>query len=309
MEGVIVTELGERLKQEREAKGLSINQLQDMTKIQKRYLVGIEEGNYSMMPGKFYVRAFIKQYAEALGLDPDEIFEQYKEDIPTTYNEDLPEQLSRVQSRKSMSPGTSKVLDFLPKILIAVFVIGALVLVWYWMVVRSAGDGATNQENEGNNPVNIEESKEVVDEGANSEDDTAGEDTAESPDTTNNDNDVEEPVEEPEAPAQELAVAENNGSSTVYDLKNADKFEIEIIASTGSTWVSVKNGAGKSFFEKTLQEDDSETVDLTNEAEAVIRVGYVPSTDIFINGEKLEYAVSPNERTTQNITIRYTKSE
>lgn len=306
MEGVIVTELGERLKQEREAKGLSINQLQDMTKIQKRYLVGIEEGNYSMMPGKFYVRAFIKQYAEALGLDPDEIFEQYKEDIPTTYNEDLPEQLSRVQSRKSMSPGTSKVLDFLPKILIGVFVVGALVLVWYWMV-KSAGDEATNQENDGNNPVNIEESKDVADEGENT-DDTAGEDTVENPDGTNEENEVEEPVEEPETPVQELAVAENNGSSTVYDLKNADKFEIKV-ASTGSTWVSVKNGAGKSFFEKTLQKDESETVDLTNETDAVIRIGFVPSTDIFINGEKLEYAVPPKERTTQNITIRYTKSE
>lgn len=306
MEGVIVTELGERLKQEREAKGLSINQLQDMTKIQKRYLVGIEEGNYSMMPGKFYVRAFIKQYAEALGLDPDEIFEQYKEDIPTTYNEDLPEQLSRVQSRKSMSPGTSKVLDFLPKILIGVFVVGALVLVWYWMV-KSAGDEATNQENDGNNPVNIEESKDVADEGKNT-DDTGDEDTVENPDGANEENEVEEPVEEPETPVQELAVAENNGSSTVYDLKNADKFEIKV-ASTGSTWVSVKNGAGKSFFEKTLQKDESETVDLTNETDAVIRIGFVPSTDIFINGEKLEYAVPPKERTTQNITIRYTKSE
>lgn len=294
------------MKQEREAKGLSINQLQDMTKIQKRYLVGIEEGNYSMMPGKFYVRAFIKQYAEALGLDPDEIFEQYKEDIPTTYNEDLPEQLSRVQSRKSMSPGTSKVLDFLPKILIGVFVVGALVLVWYWMV-KSAGDEATNQENDGNNPVNIEESKDVADEGENT-DDTADEDTVENPDGANEENEVEEPVEEPETPVQELAVAENNGSSTVYDLKNADKFEIKV-ASTGSTWVSVKNGAGKSFFEKTLQKDESETVDLTNETDAVIRIGFVPSTDIFINGEKLEYAVPPKERTTQNITIRYTKSE
>ena len=294
------------MKQEREAKGLSINQLQDMTKIQKRYLVGIEEGNYSMMPGKFYVRAFIKQYAEALGLDPDEIFEQYKEDIPTTYNEDLPEQLSRVQSRKSMSPGTSKVLDFLPKILIGVFVVGALVLVWYWMV-KSAGDEATNQENDGNNPVNIEESKDVADEGKNT-DDTGDEDTVENPDGANEENEVEEPVEEPETPVQELAVAENNGSSTVYDLKNADKFEIKV-ASTGSTWVSVKNGAGKSFFEKTLQKDESETVDLTNETDAVIRIGFVPSTDIFINGEKLEYAVPPKERTTQNITIRYTKSE
>jgi cytoskeletal protein RodZ len=306
LEGVTVTELGERLKQEREAKGLGLNELQDMTKIQKRYLVGIEEGNYAMMPGKFYVRAFIKQYAEALGLDPDEIFEQYKEDIPTTYNEDLPEQLSRVQSRKRMTPGSSKVLDFLPKILIGVFVIGAIVLVWYWMV-QSAGDDQNDLESEGNNPVNIEEPK-VEEENTN---DTTGEDESENPDATTDEteDEVEEPVEEPETPAQEIAVAEKNGSSTVYDLKNTETFELKVV-STGSTWVSVKNGAGKSFWEKTLQKDASETVDFTNETEAVIRIGNVPATEIYINGEKLEYSFTESELTKpQNITIRYTKSE
>ncbi|MGM0901964.1 MAG: helix-turn-helix domain-containing protein [Bacillota bacterium] len=298
-----MTELGERLKQEREAKGLGLNELQDLTKIQKRYLLGIEEGNYAMMPGKFYVRAFIKQYAEALGLDPDEIFEQYKEDIPTTYNDDLPEQLSRVQSRKSMSPSSSKVLDLLPKLLIGVFVIGAIVLVWYWMV-QSAGDDTNDLENEGNNPVNIEEPK--VEEGNTN--DSAGDDEGENPDATidETEDEVEEPVEEP---VQEIAVVENNGSSTVYDLKNAEAFELKVV-STGSTWVSVKNGAGKSFFEKTLQKEDSETVDLTNETEAVIRIGYVPATEIYINGEKLEYSFTESElKKPQNITIRYTKSE
>ena len=96
-----MTELGNRLKEAREAKGLSLDDLQELTKIQKRYLIGIEEGNYSMMPGKFYVRAFIKQYCEAVGLDSEEIFEQYKSEIPSVYSEELPEQLSRVQSRKT----------------------------------------------------------------------------------------------------------------------------------------------------------------------------------------------------------------
>ncbi|SEM49106.1 protein RodZ, contains Xre-like HTH and DUF4115 domains [Mesobacillus persicus] len=303
LEGVIVTELGERFKQEREAKGLSLEQLQSMTKIQKRYLVGIEEGNYSMMPGKFYVRAFIKQYAEAVGLDPDEIFEQYKNEIPTTYNEDLPEQLSRVQSRKSISGSTSKVLDILPKLLIGLVVIGVIVLVWYWLV-QSAGDETQENVNEGNNPVNIEETPNVIEE----ENTEAPATEEENPEAGNEETEQEEVVEEPDTPVQEITVAENNGSLTVYDLNNAEAFEVKVV-STGSTWVSVKNGAGKSFFETTLQKDASETVDLSNETEAAIRIGFVPATEIYINGEKLDYAVPPNERTTQNITIRYNKSE
>lgn len=85
-----LTELGQRLRQERESKGLSLEDLQKLTKIQKRYLLGIEEGNYEVMPGKFYVRAFIKQYCEAIGLDTDAIFEEYKSDIPSTQTEDMP---------------------------------------------------------------------------------------------------------------------------------------------------------------------------------------------------------------------------
>ena len=56
-----------------------MDDLQSITKIQKRYLSGIENEDYSMMPGAFYVRAFIKQYAEAVGLDPDEMLALYKE--------------------------------------------------------------------------------------------------------------------------------------------------------------------------------------------------------------------------------------
>ena len=82
--GVMMTELGARLKEARLQKGYSLDDLQEITKIQKRYLVGIEEGNYSSMPGTFYVRAFIKQYAEAVGLDADEILQQYQKEIPVS---------------------------------------------------------------------------------------------------------------------------------------------------------------------------------------------------------------------------------
>ena len=43
------------------------------------------------------------------------------------YNEDLPEQLSRVKTRENITEGNSKIFDILPKILIGVFVIGAAV--------------------------------------------------------------------------------------------------------------------------------------------------------------------------------------
>ena len=79
----LVTGLGDRLREARTAKGFTLDDLQSITKIQKRYLSGIENEDYSMMPGSFYVRAFIKQYAEAVGLDPDEMLALYK-DTPSS---------------------------------------------------------------------------------------------------------------------------------------------------------------------------------------------------------------------------------
>nr|WP_285857061.1 RodZ domain-containing protein [Mesobacillus subterraneus] len=298
MEGVIVTELGNILKEAREAKGLSLDELQSITKIQKRYLLGIEEGNYSMMPGKFYVRAFIKQYAEAVGLDPDQLFEQYKNEIPTTYNEELPEQLSRVQTRKSISPDTSKILDVLPKILFGIFILGAVALIWY-LIVENAGDDAKEPATADKGQPRVEESDKIADDGSNDEESNEDDTTEEEP---------AEKEAEPETPAQELTVASNSGSNTVYELKNTDKLVIKIV-SLGQTWVGVSNGAGKSIFQETLVKgkNESRTEDLSNESQAVINVGRAPETEIYVNDQKLEYAVSPEQDMTQLITIKFIK--
>jgi cytoskeletal protein RodZ len=305
LEGVIVTELGVRLKEAREARGLSLEQLQNLTKIQKRYLIGIEEGNYSMMPGKFYVRAFIKQYAEAVGLDPEEIFEQYKDEIPATYSDDLPEQLSRVQSRKSMSPGRSKVMDLLPKVLVGIALVGLVVFVWY-LVVQKAGGGGDESGSEGNNPVVIEE-PENAGTNDNGEDGGAEEEAANDAEQETEENAENEEGAEEEQPAQELSVVNTSGRQATYELKNADKFELTV-NSTGATWVDIRNSEGKSVFQGTLKSDGtkSQEFDFTNQPEAKVVVGFVPDTEILVNGEKLEF---PSDSTRQDITIRYIKGE
>lgn len=291
-----MTELGNILRENREAKGLSLDELQSITKIQKRYLLGIEEGNYSMMPGKFYVRAFIKQYAEAVGLDPDQLLEQYKSEIPATYSEELPEQLSRVQTRKSISPETSKIFDILPKILFGIFIVGAIALIWF-LIVNNAGD-------DGKEPATSEKGRTTVEESKVDED-------------ADNGDQEEKPAEEVPAedeskpedtPAQELALISNSNGNSIYELKNAEKFIVKIV-SLGETWVGVKNGAGKSVFQATLVKgkNESQSADMTNDTQAVINVGRAPDTEIYVNDQKLEYAVPPEEDMTQIITINFTK--
>lgn len=295
-----MTELGNRLKEARLARGLSLDDLQSITKIQKRYLVGIEEGDYSTMPGNFYVRAFIKQYAEAVQLDPDEIFAAYEAEIPVTRQDDLPEQLSRVKTRKTISESQSKFLNLLPKLLIAVFVIGAAMLVYYFLQ-QHAGSSSKESVNNQNEPVNFVKSKNLdKDEAAskpNKKKDAAKKQTDKSASSN---------ADKPQAPKQEIAVVQSAGQNTTYEVKNAEKFVVKVL-SKGQTWVNIKNGKGHSFFQGMLTAGatDSQTVDLSAETEAVIVVGRTLDAEIYVNDQKVEYAVPPNQVVRQNITIRF----
>jgi cytoskeletal protein RodZ len=62
-------ELGETLRRQREKLGLDLDQVERMTKIRKRYLIALEEGDWDVLPGEVYGRGFVRSYAEALGLD------------------------------------------------------------------------------------------------------------------------------------------------------------------------------------------------------------------------------------------------
>jgi len=64
------------LKQAREAKNLSLADVADTTFISIRYLEAIDAGKTDMLP-QAYVRAFIREYATVVGLDPAEIMRRY----------------------------------------------------------------------------------------------------------------------------------------------------------------------------------------------------------------------------------------
>ena len=297
-----MSELGNTLKEARERNGLSLDDLQNITKIQKRYLVGIETGNYDMMPGKFYVRAFIKQYAEAVGLEPEEVFEQFKNEIPSVHDEEAPEQLSRVQSKKTMSPTQSKLLDALPKALVAVFIIGVLVLVWV-LVSKYVSPNETNSNESGSEIITIEENEDSPLNKENTEEEDKDKTSNEAEDT----NKAEDESTTEQEVNQELKVLESTGKRTTYELTNADEFKVKFV-STGNPWVGIEGSNGSYLFQQTLTDgQETEEQDLSDQEEVLLNTGRAHETQIYINGELLEYATSPSEQMSQKITILYKK--
>ncbi len=62
---------GEKLRRERELRGVSLREIADGTKISVRFLQALEEDKVEGLPGGLFPRAFARQYAMFLGLDPE----------------------------------------------------------------------------------------------------------------------------------------------------------------------------------------------------------------------------------------------
>jgi cytoskeletal protein RodZ len=287
-----LTELATRLKEARTAKGYSLDDLQEMTKIQKRYLAGIEEGNYSMMPGPFYVRAFIKQYADAVGLDSDELLESYKQEVPSSTTEEVRQSITSSPSRsRSLSKSSNQLSDIFPMIVVALFIIIGIVIFWvfYQNVAKKPDAAATDTEQ----PVSLEEPETKGE--TSSPDDSEKEETAE-----------EETVEE--EPKQTIEMGTIDGETTNYSLSGTDTLSLKIVA-RGRAWVGVKNQSGVEMLGRELAEGETVTLNLSDAQTARIRVGAAPQIDVFINDEKVEYGTPPTDRVTQNMMIQFTKPQ
>ncbi len=66
-----MTSVGETLRQERLRQGLDIEKIASETRINVRYLEAIEADDVDSLPGNFFYRSFVRQYARYLGLEED----------------------------------------------------------------------------------------------------------------------------------------------------------------------------------------------------------------------------------------------
>lgn len=72
-----MTNFYEELRESRLARGLSIEDISSVTKINPQYLHAIESGEYDLLPDP-YIVLFIKAYAKEIGIDPDDTARRYR---------------------------------------------------------------------------------------------------------------------------------------------------------------------------------------------------------------------------------------
>jgi cytoskeletal protein RodZ len=298
----VVTELGNRLKEAREEKGMSLDDLQAATKIQKRYLTALEEGNYDIIPGKFYVRAFIKQYAEAVGLDSEHLFEEFKKDIPNSYNDEVSEKLSSIKPQRELPKSASKALELLPTLLVAAGVIVVIAIIY---VIVQAVNGGGNQQAEG---PKTEESQSKYDV---SKDSPLTKENQQNTDAQKDSAEGDKEKKDQQSDENDkltIKATASEGSSTTYEVSGSDKLELEVKASENS-WVRVRDEKGSSLKEGMMKKGETFQKNITDQSQIDLRIGYAPGVEIKINGEVLSYKLDPKTVMTQNITIQNKKEE
>lgn len=68
---------GPRLRHERERRELSLKAIADDTKISRSLLEALERDDVSRWPTGIFRRAFVRSYAEAIGLNADEVVREF----------------------------------------------------------------------------------------------------------------------------------------------------------------------------------------------------------------------------------------
>src|SRR5699024_5228144 len=295
-------QIGERLKEAREEKGLSLEDIQQKTKIQNRYLQAIEEDNLDDLPGKFYARAFIKEYALAVGLDPTELLEGFDEEKIQPQTEDNTPYARMSRSNEPKEAKGASFLSFLPTVIVVILIVVIIfVAITLYQKYSSGDDESSNNPNE--NEVYRDANEEKPDNENNE-----NEEEAENEENENEENENEE-EEEPEFSGDEEGEGTPPESKMTY-MYDSDKAELTFEVEE-ETYFLLQNGKdGEAKVETTLNPDDEpEPIDISDEDQIYINVGYAPGVKMFINDVELTYPVDAEEESHQKILVDLEKAD
>ncbi|MEE8822816.1 MAG: helix-turn-helix domain-containing protein [Lactobacillus amylovorus] len=269
-----MADIGDKLKSAREAKGLSIQDIEKATKIQSRYLEAIENNEFDKLPGDFYVRAFIRQYAQVVGLDGKELLSDYHEDIPESKPDEYVENSIDNKSEEVRETNDNKKnlwKNYLPRIAIGLGVI-IVILVVYVLYARLSSGGQQNEADNSGVTVSSQKSS----------------------------------SSSSKKPAKKVAVSQvrvkkiSDNEYRVTGLKNNRRLVVRA-GSTQNISASVSID-GNTTWQSTLIAKQKHTVALpSNVQRVVITLGNDNGTSITIGGKKIPYAPNNAYRTiTQN---------
>jgi cytoskeletal protein RodZ len=151
--------LGEKLRQAREERGISISEVAEQTRISALYIESIERDDYRILPGGIFNKGFVKSFARCVGVDEQEALQDYAQltanspnvvaDEPKTYR-------SKVLTDDHNSSSRLTTIIF-AGVILGLMATGVLLLVKYIqpMATQTAANITSNQNTNTNSASNV----------------------------------------------------------------------------------------------------------------------------------------------------------
>jgi len=267
-----MSDLGALLRKAREQRGYTLDDIQEVTKIRKRYLEAIENGEYKVLPGSFYVRAFVKTYAETVGLDAEEVLRLYQKELPKPEGADtMPAEPVRRR------PRTSQHRDRWGKVTVTL-------LMWLFPLLIVAIVYVYLQQNWQKDPQEIDHSRLTT----QTADPSTPASTPETVSPSLSPTPSETPT--PSTTPVTLRLTQTSKSVQYYEVSpsGTHKLELEI---TGKCWVGIfeKSHTGKVVFQKGFEAADTpQTISFELDRQLAVTVGRADNAVIRIDGTEVE---------------------
>jgi cytoskeleton protein RodZ len=133
---------GDRLRREREMRGITLDEITESTKVSRRHLEALEGEHFDQLPGGVFNKGFVRAYARFLGIDEDRAVADYS----AACNE-LPEPENKfpLDIHVKPDPDLNPKRSFLPLAFAVAALVGVLVGYAFW--VKSKPHAAATAEN------------------------------------------------------------------------------------------------------------------------------------------------------------------
>lgn len=276
--------IGEKLQKARIDRGLTIGDLQKITKIQRRYLEAIEENDFDAMPSDYYKRTFIRQFAEAVGLNPRPLLRRLdgkpEEELTNTMALSMPVKGSRKSKYNETNTKKSLIASYIPVALL-VLVVAAIIGTIVWAIMLDSEKGPI---------VPTPNKTTIIDSGSKLETSTTTE-KSETEESTKDSEKTEEKKKE-----TNISLVSDDGETVVYKLTDWEKpMKVAFKGLDNAAWVGLQNSQTQEiFYQYTIQPKEELETFVPDELDSFsIIVGASRNVTIFINGEEIKF----NEKT------------
>ncbi|MGM0126266.1 hypothetical protein IGI37_003695 [Enterococcus sp. AZ194] len=297
--------IGDKLRQARLDKNISLDELQQMTKIQKRYLEAIESDNYDTLPGTFYVRAFIRQYANAVGEDGEHLVAVFNgdEDLYPVERIKRPEPELANGSRKDLyeeEHTPSRFIRSLPAIALGLVALAILIVVFYYTWQNRQSEPIIGSPS---SSMSVDNEVSQTTESSSQPENSSTESSSSSSESSTQESSTKE-SEEPKMKVSLDSEAGTEVNMSVTEAKGPIKLDLE--GQNAACWIGVMID-GAYVYQYTLQPGEKQSTTLPeNVSNATLIVGAGANVKINANNEEVNF--NPTKaavRKNVNLTITY----